>query len=117
MLFTFRAHIFGKHVADYMKSLEEEDEDAFKRQFSKYISLGITADNVRFSPKNICLSYVYTSNLKLLLLYSIVVSQLDYIKFHVTHSEFGYKIQYMNTLKYGKLHVTGFFNPCNSLSV
>ncbi|XP_026468742.1 60S ribosomal protein L5 [Ctenocephalides felis] len=41
-----RAHIFGKHVADYMKSLEEEDEDAFKRQFSKYISLGITADNI-----------------------------------------------------------------------
>merc|ERR1712113_667267 len=28
-----RAHIFGQHVADYMKSLQEEDEEAFKRQF------------------------------------------------------------------------------------
>lgn len=41
-----RAHIFGQHVADYMRSLEEEDEEAFKRQFSRYIKLGIRADNV-----------------------------------------------------------------------
>lgn len=41
-----RAHIFGQHVADYMRTLEEEDEEAFKRQFSKYISLGIRADDV-----------------------------------------------------------------------
>lgn len=41
-----RSHIFGQHVADYMKTLEEEDSEAFKRQFSKYISLGIRADDV-----------------------------------------------------------------------
>merc|ERR1712137_41140 len=41
-----RAHIFGQHVADYMKSLQEEDEEAFKRQFSRFIKLGVTADSV-----------------------------------------------------------------------
>lgn len=41
-----RAHIFGQHVADYMRTLEEEDEEAFKRQFSRYIKLGIRADDV-----------------------------------------------------------------------
>lgn len=41
-----RAHIFGQHVADYMKTLEEEDNEAFKRQFSKYIALGIRADDL-----------------------------------------------------------------------
>lgn len=42
-----KAHIMGKHVADYMKSLEEEDPEAFKRQFSQYIKLGINSDQVR----------------------------------------------------------------------
>ena len=41
-----RNHIFGKHVGDYMKLLQEEDEDAFKRQFARFIKEGITADNV-----------------------------------------------------------------------
>lgn len=41
-----RSHIFGQHVADYMRTLEEEDNEAFKRQFSRYISLGIRADDV-----------------------------------------------------------------------
>ncbi|XP_013387289.1 60S ribosomal protein L5 [Lingula anatina] len=41
-----RAHIFGQHVADYMRKLEEEDEDAFKRQFSQYIREGVTADSI-----------------------------------------------------------------------
>ena len=41
-----RAHIFGQHVADYMRSLEEEDEESFKRQFSRYIKLGIRADDL-----------------------------------------------------------------------
>ena len=27
-----RHHIFGGHVADYMRQLEEEDEEAYKRQ-------------------------------------------------------------------------------------
>jgi len=41
-----RAHIFGNHVADYMRHLLEEDEDAYKRQFSKFIKNGVTADSV-----------------------------------------------------------------------
>jgi len=41
-----RRHIFGQHVADYMKKLLEEDEDSYKRQFSQYIKLGITGDEV-----------------------------------------------------------------------
>jgi large subunit ribosomal protein L5e len=41
-----RDHIFGKHVADYMKHLMEEDEDAYRRQFAIYIKNGITADKI-----------------------------------------------------------------------
>lgn len=41
-----RQHIFGLHVANYMRVLEEEDNEAFKRQFSKYIALGVRADDV-----------------------------------------------------------------------
>ncbi|KAI5642435.1 ribosomal large subunit proteins 60S l5, and 50S l18 domain-containing protein [Phthorimaea operculella] len=41
-----RSHIFGLHVAEYMRNLEQEDEDSFKRQFSKYIKLGVAADAV-----------------------------------------------------------------------
>lgn len=38
--------IFGGHVADYMRQLEEEDNDAYKKQFSRYIALGISADDL-----------------------------------------------------------------------
>lgn len=41
-----REHIFGQHVAKYMKELEGEDEEAYKRQFAQYIKLGIRADDV-----------------------------------------------------------------------
>ncbi|KAL0850407.1 hypothetical protein ABMA28_012221 [Loxostege sticticalis] len=41
-----RSHIFGLHVAEYMRNLEQEDEDSFKRQFSKYIKVGVNADAV-----------------------------------------------------------------------
>merc|ERR1712170_293918 len=47
-----RAHIFGQHVADYMKSLAEEDEEAFKRQFSRFIKNGVTAESVEEMYKN-----------------------------------------------------------------
>jgi len=43
---VLRDHIFGKHVADYMRELIDEDEDAYKRQFSRYIKAGITADEL-----------------------------------------------------------------------
>merc|ERR1739845_71172 len=41
-----RAHIFGKHVADYMRHLLEEDEDAYKKQFGAFIKHGVTADDM-----------------------------------------------------------------------
>lgn len=41
-----RNHIFGQHVANYMKELKEEDEEAYKRQFSQYIKNGVEADQV-----------------------------------------------------------------------
>merc|ERR1712109_373406 len=41
-----RNHIFGQHVAEYMRQLLDKDEDAYKRQFSRSIKNGITADTV-----------------------------------------------------------------------
>jgi len=41
-----RKHIMGVHVAEYMKSLLDDDEEAFKRQFSRYIKLGITSNEI-----------------------------------------------------------------------
>lgn len=43
---THRKHILGLHVAEYMRKLEEEDEDTYNRQFSQYVKLGIVADDV-----------------------------------------------------------------------
>ncbi|CAH1173531.1 unnamed protein product [Phaedon cochleariae] len=47
-----RNHIFANHVAEYMRTLEEEDPEAFKRQFSQYIKLGINADQIEGIYKN-----------------------------------------------------------------
>merc|ERR1712096_199411 len=41
-----RGHIFGKNVGEYMRSLSDSDEDAFKKQFSQYIKEGITPDTI-----------------------------------------------------------------------
>jgi large subunit ribosomal protein L5e len=41
-----REHIFGQHVANYMRHLEETDENLYKKQFSKYIEAGVKADDV-----------------------------------------------------------------------
>lgn len=43
---VLRKHIFGAHVADYMRSLKEEDEAAYQKQFSRFIAAGITAEGV-----------------------------------------------------------------------
>ena len=34
-----KKHIMGLHVAEYMDSLEEEDEEKFKKHFSQYIKV------------------------------------------------------------------------------
>jgi large subunit ribosomal protein L5e len=41
-----RKYIFGLHVAEYMESLQENDEDAYKKQFSRFIAAGIDASNM-----------------------------------------------------------------------
>jgi len=41
-----RKHIFAQHVAEYMTRLKDEDEDAYKKQFSQYIKLGITPEDM-----------------------------------------------------------------------
>jgi len=38
--------ILGSHVADYMKEMQEDDEEKFKLHFSKYISNNVTADSL-----------------------------------------------------------------------
>lgn len=43
---VLRDHIFGQHVANYMRELMDNDEDAFKRQFSQFIKQGITPDDL-----------------------------------------------------------------------
>lgn len=47
-----RKHIFGEHVADYMRLLQENDDGSYKRQFSEYIKLGISADSLETIYKN-----------------------------------------------------------------
>merc|ERR1711879_527186 len=41
-----REHIFGQHVANYMTSLQEEDEEAYKKHFSRFIKNGVTAASI-----------------------------------------------------------------------
>lgn len=41
-----KKYIFGGHVGEYMEELEEDDEEAYKKQFSKYIEAGVTADSM-----------------------------------------------------------------------
>lgn len=60
----FRAHIFGQHVADYMKALEGDDEESFKRQFSKYIKLGVISDSVSQFIKILLFNYFKINFLK-----------------------------------------------------
>ena len=43
---VLREHIMGTHISKYMKDLMEEDEDSYKRQFSRFIKLGITGDEI-----------------------------------------------------------------------
>jgi len=40
-----RSHIFGKNIGEYMTQLQE-DEEAFKKQFSNYVKEGVTSDKI-----------------------------------------------------------------------
>jgi large subunit ribosomal protein L5e len=41
-----RSQIFGQHVANYMRELADDDDEAYKRQFSRFIKAGVNADNL-----------------------------------------------------------------------
>jgi len=43
---VLRKYIYGGHVSEYMSELAEDDEDAYKRQFSRFIAHGVDADNM-----------------------------------------------------------------------
>jgi large subunit ribosomal protein L5e len=43
---TLRKFIFGGHVAEYMETLADDDEERYKSQFQKYIDDGIEADGL-----------------------------------------------------------------------
>jgi len=43
---VLRKYIFGGHVADFMKKLREEDDEAYKRQFSEYVKAGVEPEHL-----------------------------------------------------------------------
>jgi len=43
---TLRSYIFGGHVAAYMTKLQDENEEAYDKQFAKYIKEGVSADDL-----------------------------------------------------------------------
>jgi len=47
---VLRKYLFGGHVADYMRLLQDENEEKYKTHFSQFIKAGITPDNVSSSP-------------------------------------------------------------------
>jgi len=43
---TLRKYIFGGHVAEYMETLADDDEERYKSQFTKYIENDVEADGL-----------------------------------------------------------------------
>ena len=43
---TLKKYIFGGHVAEYMETLADDDEERYKSQFSKYIDAEVEADGL-----------------------------------------------------------------------
>ncbi|KAF5388030.1 hypothetical protein D9615_000455 [Tricholomella constricta] len=43
---VLKKYIFGGHIAEYMESLEEEDDERFKKQFSTYLADGVGSDDI-----------------------------------------------------------------------
>jgi len=50
---TLKKHIFGGHVADYMKKLSGEDADKYKKTFSRYIKAGIKPEGIEAAWKKV----------------------------------------------------------------
>jgi large subunit ribosomal protein L5e len=43
---VLKKYIFGGHVAEYMESLEEEDDERFKKQFATYLADGVGSEDI-----------------------------------------------------------------------
>jgi len=43
---VLKKYIYGGHVAEYMESLEEEDDERFKKQFAKYLEDSIGSEDI-----------------------------------------------------------------------
>ena len=43
---TLRNYIFGGHIAEFMESLEEEDDERFKKHFSSYLADDISSEDI-----------------------------------------------------------------------
>lgn len=43
---TLKKYIFGGHIAEYMESLEEEDDERFKKQFATYLADGVGSEDI-----------------------------------------------------------------------
>jgi large subunit ribosomal protein L5e len=41
-----KGHILGQHVANYMEALLDDDEEAYKKQFSQFLKNGVTSDGL-----------------------------------------------------------------------
>jgi len=41
-----RKYIFGQHVSEYMSKLQADDEEAYNRQFKRFVDAGIGADDL-----------------------------------------------------------------------
>jgi len=49
---VLKGRIFGEHVAEYMSSMEEDDQAKYEQHFSAYIKHGIDADSIEDMYKN-----------------------------------------------------------------
>jgi len=43
---TTRKYILGGHVAEYMRTLQDEDEERYGKQFKRFVDAGLNADNL-----------------------------------------------------------------------
>jgi large subunit ribosomal protein L5e len=48
-----RKYIFGGHISDYMKKVQEEDATKYAKQFSKYVKSGLKADGLEAAWKKV----------------------------------------------------------------
>jgi large subunit ribosomal protein L5e len=43
---VLRSHIFGGHIAAYMRLLKEKNDGSYEKHFSKYVAAGVSADEL-----------------------------------------------------------------------